>query len=106
MAILQTELTIFNLSNWRSIIELDDKVYTMDLRWSVRAQSWFISLFTNNVEEIIINPLKLVLNIDMLKYATNQLKPSGVLVAQSDSSDVITFDNFGEDVKLYYYQQV
>ena len=106
MAILQTELTILKLSNWRSIIELDDKVYTMDLRWNVRAQSWFISLFTNNIEEVIINPLKLVLNVNMLKYATNKLKPSGILVAQSDSTDVITFDNLGEDVKLNYFQRI
>ena len=106
MAIEKTELQIFNLPNWSSIIDLDNKVYTLDLRWSQRSEAWFIGLFSNNSDEVIIDSLKLVLNIDMLKYANSTLKPMGNLIAQSDNVDKITFENLGIDVKLNYFNYV
>lgn len=96
------ELIISNSPDWRSIITLDDKVYTLDLRWNERAQAWYVSLYANDLQEVIINSCKLVLFVDLLKYAYNPLRPIGGLMALSENADVITFDNLGVDVQLSY----
>lgn len=97
-----TELRISNSPDWRSAITLDDKVYTLDLRWNERAQAWLVSLYANDLQEVIINSRKLVLNVDLLKYAYSPLRPAGILMALSENADVITFDNLGVDVQLSY----
>ena len=101
-----TTLKVFDMPRWRSLVVLDDKVFTMRVIWNNRDKAWYLSLYTNDLQEIIIESVKIVLNTDLLQYAYSPFAPIGILAAVSDSATEITFDNFGVDIQLQYITQV
>lgn len=97
-----TTLKVFDMPRWRSLVVLDDKVFTMRVSWNNRDEAWYLSLYANDLQDIIIESAKVVLNTDLLQYAYSSFSPSGVLAALSETATEITFDNFGVDVQLQY----
>ncbi len=97
-----TTLKVYNLPDWSSLNIFDDKVYSMRVKWNSCDGGWYLSLYTDDNADIIIEGAKIVLNIDLLQYSYSIYKPIGYLVALSTTANKITFDNFGSDVKLQY----
>ena len=96
----------YGLASRRSLVGLDELVFTMQVIWNNRDEAWYLSLYANDLQETIIESAKIVLDIDLLQYAYSSFVPSGALVALSDVVDIITFDNFGVDVQLQYITQI
>ncbi|WP_323738933.1 phage baseplate plug family protein [Candidatus Trichorickettsia mobilis] len=74
----------------------------MRVSWNNQDEAWYLSLYANDLQDIIIESAKVVLNTDLLQYAYSSFSPIGVLAALSDTATEITFDNFGVDVQLQY----
>jgi hypothetical protein len=101
-----TTLKVFNMTCWRSLIALDDKVFATRVNWNNRDEAWYLSLYANDLQETIIESVKIVLNTDLLQYAYSSFTPRGALLALSDVASAITLDNFGVDVQLQYITQI
>jgi hypothetical protein len=78
-----TTLKVFDMPRWRSLVVLDDKVFTMRVSWNNRDEAWYLSLYANDLQDIIVESAKVVLNTDLLQYAYSSFSPSGVLAALS-----------------------
>ena len=102
--LIQT-LATFKDANYKYTLSLDGNLYVISFVWNVRGEFWSISLYTDDLEQTIIESQKLVLNMNLLTYSYNKYKPLGVLIATSSMTDEITFDNLGQDVELQYITQ-
>ena len=91
--------------HWTSNIILGNsgQRYLFKSDWNNRDQSWAVTISLNN--EVLLQGIKLVLNVDLLRLCYNTNKPDCVLYAATDNDDIqrIDYDNMiSGDVKLYH----
>jgi len=85
---------------------LDGSAYIIRLTYNKRDDSWYMSIFTPELVTIL-SPIRLVSKIFLLrgKRALPNIPAGDFKVVQksSDNAADITFDNFGTEFRLYYY---
>jgi hypothetical protein len=90
---------------------LDGSVYVIDLSWSERTNSWFISVAaqtTTATPTPVITGLRLSINWPALLGVTGPLRPPGELLAIDTTGlgmDAL-HDELVQRVRLYYYDQI
>jgi hypothetical protein len=92
-------------SNWSANIVLGSKNvrYKFSANWNTRGDSWSITIAQG--QTVVLQGIKLVLNVDLLEYCHNEVKPECILYAHTENKNIdrITFDNMvSSDVKLYH----
>lgn len=100
-----TYLTWHNDAHWIANIILgpDNAYYQFLANWNNRDSSWHITIKQD--EEIIIQGVKLVLDVNLLAMASHKKTPDCLLVPASENSriDRISFENMiNHEVKLYH----
>jgi hypothetical protein len=89
---------------------LDGSVYVIDLSWSERTDSWFVSLALQTADPAptpIIQGVRLSINWPVLLGVTGTLRPPGELLAVDTTGlgvDAL-HDELGQRVRLFYYDK-
>lgn len=96
---------------------LDGQDYVFRFLWNQREGTWFFSLFDAD-EDPIVEGLKVVVNLPLLRLVTDERKPPGVLLAvdttapevdRSAGEKVLALDpgleELGERVLLLYFSE-
>lgn len=93
----------------RQTTSLDGSPYVLDLSWSDRSQSWYLSLFQQRETDVItpvLQGVRISIGYPLLvPAAAVDGRPPGELIA-IDTSDTGTdpgFADLGARVRLYYY---
>lgn len=104
----QKELTYIKWHNepqWVANVTLGDKnsYYQFSANWNNRSDAWYITIKQD--EDIIIQGVKLVLDVNLIAMASSRNTPSCMLAPFADNNRIkrISFENMiNEDVKLYH----
>jgi len=92
-------------SDFTQNIELDQLIVTIRIIWNTRCDDWFISVETSNGNKIDF--IRLVFNFPILnqyKYLFPDIDGNFfVQLYNNINTDIITYDNLGVDLALYYY---
>ena len=92
----------FETPNWQQNVLLGGVPFNINAYYNVRDESWYINIFTNENEAIILGK-KLIINIDILACVFSPLQPRGLLfVLPITDVETITRDNMGVDVELIF----
>ncbi len=90
--------------SFRQVVPLDGLNYILDLRWSERANGWFLDLF-DDAEDPIRTGIRLVANWNLLRLIADERVPRGVLMALASGGDADpTFETLGTEVSLVYVE--
>lgn len=87
---------------------LDEVTYTLQFRWNVRLEAWFMDVLDSTGQTTYQSGLRLVANWPLNAYSTGR-NPPGIFVAADSSSAVVGtgtdpgFDDLGDRVQLVYY---
>lgn len=88
----------------RQVVPLDGVNYILDLRWSARANGWFLDLL-DDAEDPIRTGIRLVANWNLLRLITDERVPRGFLMAFASGGDADpTFETLGTEVSLLYLE--
>ncbi len=88
----------------RQVVPMDGVNYIVDLRWSSRANGWFLDLL-DDAEDPIRTGIRLVANWNLLRLITDERVPRGTLMALSSGGDSDpTFETLGTEVTLVYVE--
>lgn len=85
---------------------LDDQAYTLELRWSVREERWYLDVYTEE-REPLYRGIAVVINYRLGFRCADDRWPKGALFAV-DTSTAQTdpgLEDFGERVKLIYFTE-
>jgi hypothetical protein len=93
----------------RQRMNLDGRVYSLELAWNQYESSWHLSLFDAEDEPLVLG-LRIVANWPLLRYyKADPRLPPGEMFAQDLTGDGSppAFDDFGQGkrVELTYYAQ-
>ncbi len=82
---------------------LDDVAYTLEFRWNVRLEAWFMSIFDSEGTTPIRTSIRLVANWMLASYNTGRTPP-GAFVAYDTSGQGIDpgLADLGDRVQLHY----
>jgi len=95
-------LPMYREANYKYIIVLDDVAYSIGIRWNVRSEHWFLSLYTPDSLISIVDSRKVVVQVNLLDKAYSNINsPQGMLVVAGNAKP-LTFDSVGLDHNLYY----
>ena len=85
-------------------IILEGQTFTLELKWNIRESSWYMSVFTDENEELA-NGVKVVANWPLLRRLVDSKTPLGQIVAYDTSNLGLDpdFDELGTRVILLYY---
>lgn len=93
----------------RRVVSLDSSTFVVDLSWSPRASSWYVSILAQNQELApipVVQGIRVAIGYPVLAGVTADLRPLGELIAVDLSGGYGTDpdrDDLGERVRLYYY---
>lgn len=85
------------------LVELSEKLYKFELNYNAIKDFFTINLYLN--DEAILYGEKLMYNVPLFLYKRHLDVPSELIVPISNDDTVkqITYDNFGDSVKLYAF---
>lgn len=88
----------------RQTVALDGVNYILDLRWSERANGWFLDLY-DDAEDPIRQGIRLVADWPLLRLIADERAPRGNLMALASGGDADpTFETLGTEVSLVYVE--
>lgn len=88
-------------------IPLEGVVYTLEFRWNVRANAWFMAILDETGERPYATGLRLVVDWPLSAYTTGR-QPPGIFVAldtSNQSRDIEQIDELGARVRLVYISE-
>lgn len=92
----------FETPNWQQNVLLGGVPFNINAYYNVRDTSWYINIFTNENEAIILGK-KLIINTDILSSVFSPKQPRGLLFLLPITDVLeITRDNMGIDVELIF----
>jgi hypothetical protein len=86
--------------------DLDGSTYTLELRWNVRGQAWFMKVLDAEGVNILQGDIKLVANFPLGAYTTGR-SPPGVfmLIDTSGNEEEAGETDLGSRHKLLYWTE-
>ena len=96
---LRPDLTHFSLQ-----ANLDSETFTLLIRWNARALGWFMDIFEEDGETLILAGVRLVANFPLGMYRADR-RPAGYLYAWDTTGVGIDpgLGELGDRVKLIYF---
>lgn len=93
------KLTFFDLH-----VTLEAVTYTIECRWNVRANAWFMSLFDEQGTAPLLTGVRLVADWLLFSNNVDSGGPPGAFMAYDTSGQSIdpAFEDFGSRVQLVY----
>ncbi|TXG97754.1 MAG: hypothetical protein E6R08_06440 [Nevskiaceae bacterium] len=76
----------------------------LDIQWNDRGQYFTATIYNDNTDEMIAAGLVLCLGVDLLSPYNFELG-SLLMVDTSNTGTEATVDNFGDQVKLYWFSE-
>jgi hypothetical protein len=87
-------------------ITLEDVTYTLEFRWNVRAEAYFMKVLDEEGVNILQGDMKLVANFPINAYTTGRQPPGVfVLVDTSGLEEEPGEEDFGTRHKLLYFTE-
>lgn len=85
-------------------VTLEDVTYTLQFRWNVREEAWYMHILDAEGTTVLHAGLKLVADWPLATYTTER-QPPGILVARDTSGEGRDpgLDDLGDRVQLVYY---
>lgn len=108
---LTIPLPIIDAASFTQRTQLEGVDYTLRYCHNSRSDSWTLdvaALGGNDQEPIpIVTGVKLFIGNDLLRYASSEIKPPGILLALSSDGSRIAprKDELGSRVRLYYLEE-
>lgn len=84
-------------------IDIDERVYRIEIRWNSRGEFWTFNLLTRSGEPLI-QGVKMVLNFELIRRYGDDRLPKGALIPIDTTGrlDRIGRHDLGENVQLVY----
>lgn len=88
---------------WTQRVVLDGRTFYLRAEWNQREGHWYIGL-SDQDEEIIFSPRKVVADFDLLRQCSDDRRPGGALLAVDTSGAGLdpAFADLGDRVLLTY----
>lgn len=84
-------------------LALEGVTYTLQFRWNVRLEAWFLDVLDEAASEYLIAGLRLVVNWPLTAYRDTTVPPGQFLVLDSTGSDTDpALNDLGTRVKILY----
>lgn len=87
-----------------SQVPLEGRVFTMELRWAGREARWYLDAYDED-HSAIVTGVAVVLNFPLaIRVADSRIWPGVVMAVDTSGQNAEPgLDDFGERVKLYYW---
>lgn len=83
---------------------LEAVTYTLQFRWNVRAAAWFMDVFNETADTLLMPGIKLVATWPLAAYHSNRQPPGAFIVVDSAGEDVDPDDlSLGVRHSLVYF---
>lgn len=85
-------------------IDLEGIVYTLDFGFNQRSERWYMSIYDQAKENLLIGDIPILINIPLHDQYIDERLPPGRFIAinETGKNEQATIDNFGSDIKLLY----
>jgi len=87
-------------------IDLEKVVYTLDFGYNSRSASWYMSIFDQAKENLLIGDVPILIDIPLTDQYVDERLPPGRFIAINETGDnsEAASENFGTDIKLLYQE--
>ena len=85
-------------------IDLEGVIYTLDFGYNVRSERWYMSIFEQDAETLLVGDIPILINIPLHDQYIKEGLPPGRFIAldETGNNQEATSGNFGTDIKLFY----
>lgn len=85
-------------------IELEGVIYTLDFGFNTRSQRWYMSIYDQAKENLLIGDIPVLINIPLHDQYIDEALPPGRFIALNETGkyEEANDSNFGSEVKLFY----
>ena len=101
-----TEIIIPSSSHSTQVVTLDNRVFTLEIKWNSRNEGWYISLYDAQETQTFISGVKVEPNQNLTaRYDIPNLTRGNIFCLRTkNTDDVLNRDNFGvgKDYSLFY----
>ncbi len=87
-------------------IDLDGTIYTLDFAYNYRSETWYVSIFEQDGETLIVGDIVILINIPLHDQYIDERLPPGRLIAMDETGQNREAGryNFGSEIKLFYQE--
>lgn len=85
-------------------LDLEGVIYTFDFGFNTRSGRWYMSIFDQSGENLLIGDIPILINIPLHDQYIDTRLPPGRFVAidETGKNKEATVSNFGTEIKLFY----
>lgn len=85
-------------------IDLEGVIYTFDFGFNARSQRWYMSIYDQAKENLLIGDIPVLINVPLHDQYINELLPPGRFIALDETGQnrEASSENFGTEIKLFY----
>lgn len=89
-------------------IDLEGIIYTFDFGFNTRAKRWYMSIYDQAKENLLIGDLPVLINVPLHDQYIDESLPPGRFIAldETGQDSEATSENFGTEIKLFYQEAI